>query len=487
MELHGVVNPLGSDVGECYFEYGTTNEYGQRVECAQTPAEIGKGSTSVPVSAKVEALRGGTTYHFRLVVTKGTTSVPGDDVQARTPTAPVITGGEAPLLGVRATTAQLRAFVNPEGLPVTRCRFEYGTSTAYGHSSASANRSSRRSATAPNPYSYPDAHRSATEHDLPLAAACRRRTRRSLRTGSYVRVSDDGPVNCRMAGRMRWSRPVQKNGASIGTNVFGPQYAVAGDGSSVKATSIQCFAEAVSCTGNLVSEGEPFQFTRTPAGAPPNGGRPRSRRPRASSALSIISRSSVQTKGSALFGVPPAPGESDSWYARQPGPRCRSPISVRSASRALFGVQSLSKDGVAATADLSHVFWRSEDNNSSGRSGNADRSSSTSGAHNSEPMLVGVENAGPPPWQAGATHVNEGAKLIGSCTELGLRGDRRLECRLGGRPHGLCQCMWRGAVRACRRGNAGSAHAQDLSGRRRIRGRLHRRLEGVLHCGRKPV
>jgi hypothetical protein len=32
-----------------------------------------------------------------------------------------------------------------------------------------------------------------------------------------------------------------------------------------------------------------------------------------------------------------------------------------------------------------------------------------------EPALVGVRNAGAPPWEAGATHINEGAQLISSC------------------------------------------------------------------------
>jgi hypothetical protein len=44
-------------------------------------------------------------------------------------------------------------------------------------------------------------------------------------------------------------------------------------------------------------------------------------------------------------------------------------------------------------------------------------------AGTSEPELVGVRNAGPPPWSVGATHLNEGAQLISDCgASLGAVG-----------------------------------------------------------------
>ena len=409
MELHGVVNPLGSDVGECYSNTAASTEYGQRVECAQAPAEIGNGSTSVPVSAKLVALRGGTTYHFRLVVTKGTTSVPGNDLQARTPTAPVITGGEAPLLGVRATTAQLRAFVNPEGLPVTRCRFEYGTSTAYGH------RVKCEQTLAQIGYGTEPVPVSVTLTGLQPNTTYYWRLRVEDEHGeayepghTFVHPTTASELPDNRAYEM--VSPVQKNGASLGSTVLGAGYAVVESGSSVEATGIQCFAEAVSCTGNLLNEGEPFQFTRTPAGwvttalAPP------------ASQFGSVSYDAAYSPstGMALFGMPPAPGESNSWYARQPGPEGSFTDIGPIAQPGLFGVQSLAET-VTATADLSHVFWQAE------HSGQKqwpflERGAQVleyAGAHNSEPFLVGVENAGPPPWQEGATHVNEGAKPIG--------------------------------------------------------------------------
>ena len=55
--LSGTVDPEGAQVNSCEFEYGTSAAYGQSVPCTQTPAEIGAGNGSVPVSAEVSALR----------------------------------------------------------------------------------------------------------------------------------------------------------------------------------------------------------------------------------------------------------------------------------------------------------------------------------------------------------------------------------------------------------------------------------------------
>jgi hypothetical protein len=61
--LHGSVNPNGGEVIECRFEYGSTTSYGQSAPCAPPP---GSGESAVPVSAALESLAEGTTYHFRI-------------------------------------------------------------------------------------------------------------------------------------------------------------------------------------------------------------------------------------------------------------------------------------------------------------------------------------------------------------------------------------------------------------------------------------
>ncbi len=72
--LSGTVDPRGTAVGECKFEYGLTDEFGNgpynlSVPCEQTSGEIGAGNGPVAVSAQLEGLKLGELYHFRLVAT----------------------------------------------------------------------------------------------------------------------------------------------------------------------------------------------------------------------------------------------------------------------------------------------------------------------------------------------------------------------------------------------------------------------------------
>ncbi|MGI8803466.1 MAG: hypothetical protein ACR2KV_15095 [Solirubrobacteraceae bacterium] len=78
--LAGTVNPAG--VATTYaFQYGTTTAYG-----AQTATQsAGAGTADVPVSAALSGLGAATHYHYRLVATRGTASVPGTDAVLLTP------------------------------------------------------------------------------------------------------------------------------------------------------------------------------------------------------------------------------------------------------------------------------------------------------------------------------------------------------------------------------------------------------------------
>lgn len=62
--LNGTVNPEGSTVGECFFEYGVSEAYGKTALCSSSP---GSGYSPVAVSASVSGLAAGTTYHYRVV------------------------------------------------------------------------------------------------------------------------------------------------------------------------------------------------------------------------------------------------------------------------------------------------------------------------------------------------------------------------------------------------------------------------------------
>jgi DNA-binding beta-propeller fold protein YncE len=64
--LHGTVNPVGSELTHCTFEYGETESYGSSAPCTESPGSIGNGPSSVPVEAAITGLDGGKSYHFRL-------------------------------------------------------------------------------------------------------------------------------------------------------------------------------------------------------------------------------------------------------------------------------------------------------------------------------------------------------------------------------------------------------------------------------------
>ena len=129
--LNGTVNPSGSAVSECRFEYGTSAAYGEEATCV--PGALGEGSEPVPVHADLSSLEKGTVYHFRVVAKVDGETETGADVEFKTLGPPVISAEH--VLGATDSEATLKAMVNPEGFATTY-HFEYGTSTAYGQSTA---------------------------------------------------------------------------------------------------------------------------------------------------------------------------------------------------------------------------------------------------------------------------------------------------------------------------------------------------------------
>ena len=128
--LNATVNPNSGNVTTCEFEYGTTNAYGKSAPCAALP---GSGTTAVAVSAAITALTANTTYHFRISATNaGGTSKGSDETFATLPNAPTVEA--KPTSSITQTTATLNATVNPNGGEVSECKFEYGTTNAYGSS-----------------------------------------------------------------------------------------------------------------------------------------------------------------------------------------------------------------------------------------------------------------------------------------------------------------------------------------------------------------
>jgi hypothetical protein len=128
--LNASVNPNGAEVSECRFEWGATSAYGQSVPCSSPP---GSGTSPVAVSASLSGLSANTTYHFRISATNAGGTSKGSDQALKTPATPptVLTAGAS---AITQTSAALNAEVNPNGTEVTECRFEWGTTSAYGQS-----------------------------------------------------------------------------------------------------------------------------------------------------------------------------------------------------------------------------------------------------------------------------------------------------------------------------------------------------------------
>jgi hypothetical protein len=87
--LAGDVNPHGRRVTSCEFEYWTTAAT-QRATCARSP---GRGTSPVNVTARIESLSPGTTYHYRIAAGNPTGTSRGNAKEFTTPAAPeAVTG-----------------------------------------------------------------------------------------------------------------------------------------------------------------------------------------------------------------------------------------------------------------------------------------------------------------------------------------------------------------------------------------------------------
>jgi IPT/TIG domain/WD40-like Beta Propeller Repeat len=80
--LNATVNPDGTEVTSCLFEYGTTVGYGSSAPCSPSP---GVGEGPVGVSAAITGLSANTTYHFRISATNERATSEGVDETFETP------------------------------------------------------------------------------------------------------------------------------------------------------------------------------------------------------------------------------------------------------------------------------------------------------------------------------------------------------------------------------------------------------------------
>jgi DNA-binding beta-propeller fold protein YncE len=136
--LQGRVDPDGIDVSSCEFQYKIEAEpsYTHSVPCEQSPAEIGKGTSPVTVTAELTALEPGTSYRYRLVATNATDNATNSDGREESlttsPAVDALTTG--PVENLTGDAATLTGSLSPDGSDA-HYYFQYGTSTTYGSTS----------------------------------------------------------------------------------------------------------------------------------------------------------------------------------------------------------------------------------------------------------------------------------------------------------------------------------------------------------------
>ena len=125
--LHGIVNPDGVPTTECYFEWGTTTAYGQKVNCSEGSVFSGSADQTVSVEIPVSI---GNTYNTRLLVKNDEGLISKSaNLSFKPQQKPVI--DRLLVDELNTDSARLNASVDLE-LGETTYQFEYGPDTNYG-------------------------------------------------------------------------------------------------------------------------------------------------------------------------------------------------------------------------------------------------------------------------------------------------------------------------------------------------------------------
>jgi len=130
--LNGSVNPNSLST-TAYFQYGATTAYGNTAGSFNLPS----GTSATPLNYTVSTLNCNTTYHFRMAAQNSAGTTYGADTTFSTSacTGPGATTGSA--TSMTQTSATLNGTVNPNGFS-SNGYFQYGATTAYGKTTASA-------------------------------------------------------------------------------------------------------------------------------------------------------------------------------------------------------------------------------------------------------------------------------------------------------------------------------------------------------------
>ncbi|HVC25655.1 MAG TPA: hypothetical protein VND23_07855 [Acidimicrobiales bacterium] len=128
--VHAVVDPNGLAT-VWYVRYGTSTAYG----ATTSTTGAGSGLAALSVSVALGALRPGTTYHYQAVARNAIGTSYGADMAFTTSGPPGVATRPATSVGLRG--AEVHGVVDPNGI-ATSWYVRYGTSTAYGATTAPA-------------------------------------------------------------------------------------------------------------------------------------------------------------------------------------------------------------------------------------------------------------------------------------------------------------------------------------------------------------
>jgi hypothetical protein len=127
--LNGTVNGYGK-VANARFEFGTSTAYGQNIDIS--PVVI-TGTSNINVTANINNLSAGTTYHYRINITYiGIGNIPGNDITFMATPLPVPAATTLAVANLFYNKATLKGEVNANDFE-TSVSFEYGPTQAYGN------------------------------------------------------------------------------------------------------------------------------------------------------------------------------------------------------------------------------------------------------------------------------------------------------------------------------------------------------------------
>jgi hypothetical protein len=127
--LHGTVEPAGTEVTSCVFEYGTqAGAFDHSAPCE--PAAPYTGNASIAVTAHLAGLSAGTVYRYRIVASNASGSLNGAEESFSTKGPQISNVGHSE---ASSTAVFVHSEINPAG-EATTYHVEYGASTTYGSS-----------------------------------------------------------------------------------------------------------------------------------------------------------------------------------------------------------------------------------------------------------------------------------------------------------------------------------------------------------------